>query len=72
MATTLHCDNFVGNAWKRDLCLNCFKSKEEHQIRNGEIRLPLAIPDPPKEVSSGLGSLTLFIRRMTFATVERP
>ncbi|KAL0269910.1 UNVERIFIED_CONTAM: hypothetical protein PYX00_007490 [Menopon gallinae] len=50
MATTLHCDNFVGNAWKRDLCLNCFKSKEEHQTRNGEIaRLPLAIPDPPKE-----------------------
>lgn len=25
------CHNFVQNAWKKDLCSNCFKSREEHQ-----------------------------------------
>jgi hypothetical protein len=24
------CHHFVQNAWKKDLCSNCFKSKEEH------------------------------------------
>lgn len=51
MASTPQCDNFVGNAWKKDLCLNCFKSKEEHQIKNGDvIKIPTKLPDPPKEV----------------------
>lgn len=26
------CQNFVQNAWKKDLCSNCFKSKDEHTI----------------------------------------
>lgn len=26
------CQNFVQNAWKKELCSNCFKSKDEHQI----------------------------------------
>lgn len=25
------CHNFVQNAWKKDFCSNCFKSREEHQ-----------------------------------------
>ncbi|XP_072386894.1 uncharacterized protein [Diabrotica undecimpunctata] len=25
------CQNFVQNAWKKELCSNCFKSKDEHQ-----------------------------------------
>ncbi|XP_063235603.1 uncharacterized protein LOC134538320 isoform X2 [Bacillus rossius redtenbacheri] len=25
------CHHFVQNAWKKDLCSNCFKSKEEHE-----------------------------------------
>lgn len=24
------CENFIQNAWKKDLCSNCFKSREEH------------------------------------------
>ncbi|EEB17105.1 conserved hypothetical protein [Pediculus humanus corporis] len=50
-ATTIYCDNFVGNAWKKDLCLNCFKSKEDHVIKNGFSQpvTPARIPDPPKE-----------------------
>jgi len=24
------CPRFIQNAWKKDLCSNCFKSKEEH------------------------------------------
>lgn len=49
----VQCDNFVGNAWKKDLCLNCFKSKEEHVARNGYLQsiIQTRIPDPPKEVS---------------------
>lgn len=30
MAPTTQCPRFVQNAWKKDLCSNCFKSKEEH------------------------------------------
>ncbi|KAK6635650.1 hypothetical protein RUM44_000904 [Polyplax serrata] len=47
----VQCDNFVGNAWKKDLCLNCFKSKEEHVARNGYLQsiIQTRIPDPPKE-----------------------
>lgn len=26
------CQNFVQNAWKKDLCSNCFKSKDEHSL----------------------------------------
>lgn len=27
------CQNFVQNAWKKELCSNCFKSKDEHTAR---------------------------------------
>ncbi|KAK4882957.1 hypothetical protein RN001_006276 [Aquatica leii] len=33
------CQNFVQNAWKKELCSNCFKSKDEHQ--NLTKKLPL-------------------------------
>lgn len=26
------CQNFVQNAWKKELCSNCFKSKDEHTV----------------------------------------
>lgn len=29
-APTTTCQRFVRNAWKKDLCSNCFKPKEEH------------------------------------------
>lgn len=29
--TLNQCRRFSQNAWKKDLCSNCFKSKEEHQ-----------------------------------------
>ncbi|KAL3277207.1 hypothetical protein HHI36_012557 [Cryptolaemus montrouzieri] len=35
------CQNFVQNAWKKELCSNCFKSKNEHQERNVLKPLPL-------------------------------
>ncbi|KAJ6646522.1 hypothetical protein Bhyg_01734 [Pseudolycoriella hygida] len=47
------CPRFAQNAWKKDLCSNCFKSKEEHKILNGDIRplkLPLKQIDPPKGI----------------------
>ncbi|KAJ8686935.1 hypothetical protein QAD02_022729 [Eretmocerus hayati] len=30
MSTTTHCRQFVQNAWKKELCSNCFKPREEH------------------------------------------
>ena len=26
------CQNFAQNAWRKDLCSNCFKSKDEHGL----------------------------------------
>ncbi|XP_044755946.1 uncharacterized protein LOC123314706 [Coccinella septempunctata] len=31
--TSVICQNFVQNAWKKELCSNCFKSRNEHQER---------------------------------------
>lgn len=31
-STVAQCPRFVQNAWKKDLCSNCFKSKEEHAV----------------------------------------
>lgn len=36
------CQNFVQNAWKKELCSNCFKSKDEHIIPNKLKPLPPA------------------------------
>ncbi|XP_066250859.1 uncharacterized protein [Euwallacea similis] len=30
MSSSAICHNFVQNAWKKELCSNCFKSKDEH------------------------------------------
>lgn len=47
------CTRFAQNAWKKDLCSNCFKSKEEHKLQNNDIK-PLKLPSkqivPPKGI----------------------
>lgn len=47
------CPRFAQNAWKKDLCSNCFKSKEEHKVITTDIK-PLKLPtkqlDPPKGI----------------------
>ncbi|KAJ1525900.1 hypothetical protein ONE63_009089 [Megalurothrips usitatus] len=48
------CRHFVQNAWKKELCSNCFKSKDEHAApapRAAPLRhaaVP-ALPDPPPQ-----------------------
>lgn len=54
MSTTT-CSRFAQNAWKKDLCSNCFKSKEEHKAAQKDvrpIRLPVqsALATPPKSI----------------------
>ena len=44
---TTQCPRFVQNAWKKDLCSNCFKSKEEHAAILQTIK---SIPTTPKRV----------------------
>lgn len=34
--TTTQCRKFVQNAWKKELCSNCFKPKEEHVVALSE------------------------------------
>ncbi|CAH1717775.1 unnamed protein product [Chironomus riparius] len=41
------CPRFIQNAWKKDLCSNCFKSKEEHAAILQTIK---SIPTTPKRV----------------------
>ncbi|XP_018374484.1 PREDICTED: uncharacterized protein LOC108768529 isoform X2 [Trachymyrmex cornetzi] len=33
------CNRFVQNAWKKELCSNCFKPKEEHALADDVLRL---------------------------------
>lgn len=38
------CTNFAGNAWKKDLCSNCFKSEVEHNdglVRSSQATAPV-------------------------------
>lgn len=42
------CQNFVQNAWKKELCSNCFKSKDEHAHLNKIKPLP-SIENKPIE-----------------------
>lgn len=59
MATILQhqhpCQRFVQNAWKKDMCSNCFKSKEEHtpalssQTKSFASKIKLASP-PSKSI----------------------
>lgn len=43
--TSNTCTRFVQNAWKKDFCSNCFKSKEEHKSFKDTLK-PLKIPQP--------------------------
>ncbi|XP_058800175.1 uncharacterized protein LOC131669361 isoform X2 [Phymastichus coffea] len=36
MSSATQCRHFVQNAWKKELCSNCFKSREEHATLNQE------------------------------------
>lgn len=48
---TTICQRFSQNAWKKDLCSNCFKSKEEHKsLTNGKQSRKLA---PSTALSNG-------------------
>lgn len=48
MASSIpQCPRFVQNAWKKDLCSNCFKSKEEHAAILQTIK---SIPTTPPRV----------------------
>lgn len=38
------CQNFVQNAWKKELCSNCFKSKDEHNLTSKKLK-PLPMND---------------------------
>lgn len=52
MSTAPQCEKFVRNAWKKELCSNCFKAKEEHQEKPAVIpQIHVKLPDPPKDVS---------------------
>lgn len=48
------CPRFAQNAWKKDLCSNCFKSKEEHKTANNDTKplklIPFKQVDPPKGI----------------------
>ena len=43
------CPRFVQNAWKKDLCSNCFKSKEEHAVALQAVK---SIPTSPQKVAA--------------------
>lgn len=40
------CTRFVHNAWKKDFCSNCFKSKEEHKALKTSTKPPLKQHQP--------------------------
>lgn len=51
MSGATQCEKFVRNAWKKELCSNCFKAKEEHPERPAPVpKVHPKLPDPPKEV----------------------
>lgn len=43
------CQSFVQNAWKKDLCSNCFKSRDEH-VQTPKTKLPFLPVVPIKAV----------------------
>jgi hypothetical protein len=43
------CPRFIQNAWKKDLCSNCFKSKEEHLAVLQNIK---PIPTSPQKITA--------------------
>lgn len=49
MSSVAQCPRFVQNAWKKDLCSNCFKSKEEHAVVLQTIK---SIPTSPQKVAT--------------------
>lgn len=51
------CPCFVQNAWKKDLCSNCFKSKDEHTNLSTmkSIKIPPLNGTPPKGIMRPIG-----------------
>ncbi|XP_049814047.1 uncharacterized protein LOC126260751 [Schistocerca nitens] len=45
------CRQFVQNAWRRDLCANCFKSRDEHSAKEASpaAAAPAAVATPSRE-----------------------
>lgn len=52
------CQRFAQNAWKKDLCSNCFKSKEEHKAANADVK-PIKFPSTrvPEAPAKGIMKL---------------
>ncbi|XP_059619247.1 uncharacterized protein LOC132263481 [Phlebotomus argentipes] len=48
--SSVSCPCFVQNAWKKDLCSNCFKSKDEHVSLTKSIKIPPMRQAPPKGI----------------------
>lgn len=48
-----NCSRFVQNAWKKDLCSNCFKSKEEHANLHPVVKL-VPLPSPNVEPAKSI------------------
>jgi hypothetical protein len=55
------CPKFVQNAWKKDLCSNCFKSKEEHakvpspKLKTIKLAAAAAQNGPPRSIIKSSG-----------------
>lgn len=70
------CQRFVQNAWKKELCSNCFKSKEEHvPAVDNRIRYLAALKTqsskpPPLSILKGVKNKKLESRKVSFPTDE--
>lgn len=63
------CPRFAQNAWKKDLCSNCFKSKEEHKSLNTEPKYKTPIVKsavPPKGIMKSRTKKTRKASSVTF------
>ncbi|CAG9132648.1 unnamed protein product [Plutella xylostella] len=69
------CHNFVQNAWKKDFCSNCFKSREEHsknQDREGGKFSAISFPTPFIKKSSNSGILKVHPAKKAKRNVRFP
>lgn len=70
------CQRFVQNAWKKELCSNCFKSKEEHvPAVDNRIRYLAALKSqsfkpPPLSILKGVKNKKLESRKVSFPADE--
>ena len=49
------CSAFVENAWKKDLCSNCFKGQEEHEAVKEATHRTLTAQDSLTDLQLGTG-----------------